>query len=167
MFFFDSLSVSGFFMILVKFVFFCQIFLSEGHFWNFEMMGNRQSQKKNKCCKNSPILTKNDKTWKKFRIRKLWKKPKTISVSALKWAKKWSFNEMKLRRHDRKITFLTIFSILPWLWPIFWGKVNFHQNLGSKVNYVYLSEVWMRISFWIYQNNRNLYYFTIIKYIYS
>ena len=38
------------------------------------------------------------------------------------------------------MTFLAIFSILPWLWPIFWGKVNFHQNLGSKVNYVYLSE---------------------------
>ena len=33
-------------MILVKFVFFCQIVLSEGYFWNFEMMGNRQSQKK-------------------------------------------------------------------------------------------------------------------------
>ena len=46
-FFFDSLFVSGFFfMILAKFVFFCQMISSEGHFWNFEMVGNRQTQKK-------------------------------------------------------------------------------------------------------------------------
>ena len=45
-FFVDSLSVSGFFMILAKFVFFCQIFSSEGHLWNFEMVGNRQTQTK-------------------------------------------------------------------------------------------------------------------------
>ena len=44
-FFVDSLSVSAFFMILAKFVFFCKIFLYEDHFWNFEMMRHRQSQK--------------------------------------------------------------------------------------------------------------------------
>ena len=56
-FFFDSLSVSGFFMILAKFVFFCQIFFSGGHFGNFEIMGNRQTQEtKFKNCRKNYVL---------------------------------------------------------------------------------------------------------------
>ena len=36
---------------------FCQIVLPEGHFWNFEMMGNRQSQKKIlKNCRKNHVL---------------------------------------------------------------------------------------------------------------
>ena len=75
---------------------------------------------------------------KKFRIQKLWKKPKTISVSALKEAKKWSFNDETKLYH--KMTFLAIFSILPWLLTYFWDLKFDFFNLGSKLNYVYFCE---------------------------
>ena len=44
-------------MILVKFVFFGQMFSSEDHFWNFEMMGNRRTQKNIlKNCRKNHVL---------------------------------------------------------------------------------------------------------------
>ena len=58
-------------MILVKFVFFCQIVLSEGHFWNFEIMGNRQSQKK---------------------ILKTYRKNHALKIYILKYVSKWKMD---------------------------------------------------------------------------
>ena len=52
-----KINIFWFFLILAKFVFFCQIFFSEGRFWNFEIMGNRQTQKKIlKYCRKNHVL---------------------------------------------------------------------------------------------------------------
>ena len=54
---FPPINIFWFFLILAKFVFFCQIFFSEGHFWNFEIMGNRQTQNKIlKYCRKNHVL---------------------------------------------------------------------------------------------------------------
>jgi len=64
-------------MILAKFVFFCQIFFSEGHFGNFEIMGNRQTQeKKFKNCRKNYVL--------KIYILKYVLKPKMNVIFVIK-----------------------------------------------------------------------------------
>ena len=108
-FFFDSLSVSGFFMIFAKFVFFCQIFFSEGHFWNFEIMGNRQTQKKIlKYCRKNHVL--------KIYILKYVLKWKMDVIFVIKVA--WAFLR-KLTNRTQVWPFTLILKIRPALLFIF------------------------------------------------
>ena len=82
-----------FFMILAKFVFFCQIFSSEGHFWNFEMVGNRQTHKK---------------------ILKNCRKRHLLKTYLLKYVLKWKMDEIFI------IKFCTLLDQKCTDWTVIW-----------------------------------------------